>query len=95
MVRGAPITMSGTAAPGIAGSQHCNNAWPTCAGLAGTVDPVRTPRQDHIGRLGTRGAILIKWRRLAQKLRQLGDVCRDPLVDLSESVPLLSRHTFG
>jgi hypothetical protein len=48
-------TMWGTWAAGIADSQHCNDAWPTCAGLAATVHLVHTrPRRGH--RVDTRGA---------------------------------------
>jgi hypothetical protein len=47
-VRRVPITMPGAAA-GVAGSQRWNNAWPTSAGLAGTVDQVPThPRRNHV-----------------------------------------------
>jgi hypothetical protein len=44
------------------------------------VGPIQctSPRRDHIGRLGTRGVILIEGLRLPHKLRQLGDVRRDP-----------------
>jgi len=50
---GAPTTTPGTAARRIAGSQRSNNAWPTCAGSAGTVDPVRTrPRRSHVRQIG-------------------------------------------
>ena len=54
-VRGAPITILGMAAREIAGSQPLRNAWLLCAGLVGTVDPVRIhPRQGH--RVDARGA---------------------------------------
>jgi hypothetical protein len=33
---------------GIADSQHCNNAWPTCVGLAGTVDPAVLARGHRV-----------------------------------------------
>jgi hypothetical protein len=42
MDHGAPITMAQATVMRIAGSQHSNNAWPTCAELAGPADPVRT-----------------------------------------------------
>jgi hypothetical protein len=43
------ITISGRTVSGAAGSQHCNNAWTTCVGLAGTVDLVHTlHRRYHI-----------------------------------------------
>jgi hypothetical protein len=54
-VGGAPITISGRMVSGAAGSQHCNNAWTTCVGLAGTVDLVRMLRRNHI-HLGSGGA---------------------------------------
>jgi hypothetical protein len=77
-VGGALITIWARWAAGIAGSQHCNNAWPTCAGLAETVRPVRTrPRQDDINRVGIERAILTEGLRLALKLRQFGDICRN------------------
>jgi hypothetical protein len=38
-----PAEAQRTAAAGIAGSQRWNNAWPTCAGLAGTADPSSYP----------------------------------------------------
>ena len=70
-MRGAPIAMAMVGAPGIAGSQLLNNAWLTCAGLAGTADPVRTrPRRHQFSQRGPGGA---KRLRLSQKLRQLGD----------------------
>jgi hypothetical protein len=55
-VRSAPITISGRTVSGAAGSQHCNNAWTTCVGLAGTVDLVRMLRRNHIHQLGSGGA---------------------------------------
>jgi hypothetical protein len=58
-----------------ASSQRWNNAWPMCSPLAETADPVRTPRRNRIRQLGSEGA---KRLRLAQQLRQLGDVRRDP-----------------
>jgi hypothetical protein len=74
MVSGAPTTIPAMAGPGIAGSQRLDNAWPMCAGLVGIADPVRT--RLHCGhRLDIQGA---KTLRLAQQLRQLGDMRRDP-----------------
>jgi hypothetical protein len=62
------------AARGIAGSQPLSSAWLPCAGLVGTVDPVRIrPRQGH--RVDARGA---KRLRLPQQLRQLGEIRRNP-----------------
>ena len=58
-----PAEAQRTAAAGIAGSQRWNNAWPTCAGLAGTADPVRTRlRHNHLRQLDLEGA-----KRLARK----------------------------
>ena len=44
------------------------------------MDPIRctSPHADRISRLGPRNAIVIAISRFAQKLRQLGDVRRDP-----------------
>jgi len=48
-VRGVLTTIPGMAARGIAGSQPLSSAGLPCAGLVGTVDPVRIrPRQRHL-----------------------------------------------
>jgi len=47
-VRGAPITIPGMAARGIAGSQRSSSAWLPCAGLVGTVHPVHTHPRHRV-----------------------------------------------
>jgi hypothetical protein len=87
-MRGAPIAMAMVAAPGIAGSQLLNNAWLTCAGLAGTADPVRTrPRRHQFSQRGPGGANRL---RLPQKLWQLRDIGRDP----PRLIARCSQHAF-
>ena len=57
-----------------AGTQHCNNAWPTDLGVA-AVHRVRTrPRRNHPRQLDPGGAKATR----AQRLRQLRDIHRDP-----------------
>jgi len=65
-------------------------------GLVETVDPVRTrPRRNQLSQRGTGGA---KRLQLPQKLRQLGDIRRDPRKYLrhardgrASKLPLLSQ----
>ena len=57
-------------------TQHCNNAWLTGSGVA-PVRPVHTRRrQNHVCQPGSGGAE--RSVSLGKKLRQLGDVRRDP-----------------
>ena len=73
-----------------AGTQHCNNAWPTDLGVA-AVHRVRTrPRRNHPRQLDPGGAKATR----AQRLRQLGDVRRDP-PRFAWSAALHSRRCDG
>jgi hypothetical protein len=89
-IRGALITWVPLAAR-IAVSQHSNNALTTYVGLAAFANQIRNIKLHGLGRirrLKSKGTILIERiiaeLRLAQQLRQLRHVGRDP-----------SRLTFG
>jgi hypothetical protein len=77
-----------------AGTQHCNNAWPTGLGVA-AVHRVRTrPRRNHPRQLDPGGAKAT----LAHQLRQLSDVgCNPPrlLVQLISALALLRNALLG
>src|SRR5262249_16895977 len=54
---GALITTSASSATGAVRSRHCNSAWPMCAVLAATADPVRT-RLRRNRRAGSRNPVI-------------------------------------